>query len=275
MKKYKSITNSMRHVLIIDKSFLSKKKKILSLIQIKNNFSGRNVSGHTTVFSKSNKNKSRNFYRIIDYKRLNHNIPGKIFRFEYDPNRSSFISLVRYYNNIYCYILGVKGTKIGDLLYSYNYNILAFKVYRYKKGDSNQIAFLVKGSILNNIEFNPGLGSRLVRSAGTYGLLLNKYNKINKALIELPSKIKVYLSIYSRATVGIICNEFHNKVSLGKAGRSRWLGKKPIVRGVAQNPIDHPHGGGEGKKNNSVLKKNAWGKALKWKTMSKKNVLYT
>lgn len=260
MKKYNSITNSMRHVCLIDKSILSSKSKISSLFFIKKNNSGRNNSGKITVYTKGRKNKNQ--YRFIDYKRINYNIPGIIYSNEYDPNRSSFISLVVYKNNICCYIIGVQNLNVGNVIYSYN-NI-NINYLSYKKGYSNNILYLITGSIVHNVEYIPGKGGIFIRSAGTYGKIIKKYLNLNKVLIELPSKTKFYTSIYSNATIGMVSNPLNNKTLIGKAGRNRWLGNKSTVRGVAMNPVDHPHGGGEGKKSNPSFKKSPWGKINKW-----------
>lgn len=253
----------MRHVLLVNKNILYKKRFIKKLTLIKtNNFSGRNNTGKICVFSKGKK-AHRSSSRILRTKGISYyNIPGSVYRFEYDPNRSSFISLVVYPNKIYCYVLGVKNINIGDFIYWYN-NDIDFNNIVYNKGDTHFLRFLPLGSLIHNIELYPNKGGIFSKSAGTYSILLKKHFKINKALIKLPSKKKIYISLDSSATLGIVSNESHFSQSLGKAGRSRWLGYKSIVRGVAMNPIDHPHGGGEGKKWVS-LKKTPWGKIKKW-----------
>ena len=258
MSKYKSITNSMRHVCLVDKKHLNKTRTTISLTthNVKKN-SGRNNSGKITVRSRCNVNRK---FIYIDYKRCIHNIPGVIFSKEYDPNRSSFISLVLYKNYICSYILSIHGTSIGDVIHTHNYNIQKY----YFKGDSNFLFFLATGSIIHNMEYTPGTGAKILRSAGAYGKLLKKYQHSNKVLIELPSKRRLYTSTFSKATLGTVSNKFHNKVSLGKAGRKRWLGYRPSVRGVAMNPVDHPHGGGEGKRSKHSQKKTPWGKIHKW-----------
>lgn len=264
MRKYKSITNSMRHVCLVDKKILRKKNSVTKLFWNKRikNFSGRNNSGHTTVYTKSFKKKR--LFRIIDYKRNIFNIPAVVYSNEYDPNRSSFISLLVYKNFTCCYILGIQNIDIGT--YVNNYNSKSKKNFLlYKKGDKNKLLYFNTGSIIHNLEYLPNNGAIYIRSAGTYGKLIKKYLRFNKALVELPSGCTFYASIYSSATLGIVSNPLHNKVNLGKAGRSRWLGKKSSVRGVAMNPVDHPHGGGEGKKSAPSLKRSPWGKISKWK----------
>lgn len=215
MLKYKSITNSMRHVCLVDKRHLFKNRSATCLTGgvIKKN-AGRNNSGSITVRSRCSTSRK---YIYIDYKRCIYNIPGVIFSKEYDSNRSSFISLVLYKNNICSYILSVHGTYIGDIIYTHNYNIKKY----YFKGDSNFLLFLAPGSIVHNMEYTPGSGSKILRSAGTYGKLLKKYHHSNKVLIELPSKKRLYTSTFSKATLGTVSNKYYNKVSLGKAGRKR------------------------------------------------------
>jgi large subunit ribosomal protein L2 len=150
---------------------------------------------------------------------------------------------------------------LGDIVYSYDKDI---KVNNYTKGDSSKVIFFQLGALLNCIERIPTFGGAYSRSAGAFGKIIKKHYNSKKVLIELPSKILIYLSISVKATLGTVCNEFHNKEVLGKAGRARWLGRKSIVRGVAMNPIDHPNGGGEGKKSIKV-KKTPWGNVTKWK----------
>ena len=268
MKKYNSITNSMRHVCLIDKTLLRKKNSVTKLFWNKKikNFSGRNNTGSISVYSKGTRKKR--LFRIIDYKRNILNIPGIIYSNEYDPNRSSFISLVVYKNFICCYILGIQNLDIGSYIYNYNSNFKKNSLF-YKKGDKNILLYLSTGSIIHNLEYLPNNGSIYIRSAGTYGKIIKKYLRFNKALIQLPSGYTLYSSIYSSATLGIVSNPLHNKVSLGKAGRNRWLGKKSSVRGVAMNPVDHPHGGGEGKKSAPSFKRSPWGKISKWKNKKK------
>ncbi len=266
MNKYKSLTNSMRHVCLINKkSILSFKNK--KNIRINNlifnyfkNFSGRNNSGHITVYTKSKRVKK--LYRLIDFKRNLYNIPGIVYSTEYDPNRSSFISLIVYKNYVCRYILSVQYLNTGEMITSYHSNFLYELMY--KKGDSNKLIYLPIGAIVHNIELWPNNGGIYIRSAGTYGKILKKLFNCNKVLIQLPSNSLIYVSLYSSATLGVVSNINYNKIVYGKAGRNRWLGKKPNVRGVAMNPVDHPHGGGEGKRSDDSFKKSPWGKIRKW-----------
>jgi len=262
MKTYKSITNSMRHVCLINKKILRNENKLPNLFTNKSikNYAGRNNSGKITIRSKGHKHKR--FYRLIDYKRLNHNIPGIVYSNEYDPNRSSFISLIVFKNFLCCYIIGINNLRIGNTICSYNRIINNYLCY--KKGDSNRLIYFTIGSVVHNVELLPEHGGIYIRSAGTYGKIIKKNSKLNKILIELPSKVQFYTSLYSYATLGTVSNTYNHNIVIGKAGRNRWLGKKSSVRGVAMNPVDHPHGGGEGKKSNSAFKRSPWGKIYKW-----------
>lgn len=270
LKKYNSITNSMRHVCLINKKILWNKNALNALLIYNLSKAGRNHTGKVTMHSKG-KMFHRSKYRLITNKRFNCTVPGNIYRLEYDPNRSSFISLVLYKNNLFCYVLGVKHLKLGDTICSYNADVKSLNDYKhrsmyhlYNRGDSNQLNYFMIGTILHNIERFPNSGGVYIRSAGTYGKLLKKHLEVNKALIQLPSNKFIYLSLSSYATFGVVSNEWHEDRVLGKAGRSRWLGFKSTVRGVAMNPVDHPHGGGEGKKWVS-LRKTPWGRIKKWK----------
>lgn len=218
MKKYKSITNSMRHVCILEKSILSSNKngvsnKLLFNRNIKN-YAGRNNSGRITVYTKGVKRKR--LYRIIDYKRNIYNVPALIYSTEYDPNRSSFISLIIYKNHICCYISSINNLNIGTYITTYKNNNLL-----YKKGDNNKLLFFNTGAIIHNLEYLPNNGGIYIRSAGTYGKIIKKYLRFNKALVELPSKSIFYASIYSSATLGVVSNPNYNMINIGKAGRNR------------------------------------------------------
>jgi len=254
--------NEMKNTNVINKNIFRNKKRTRLLLYNKNikNKAGRSNNGRITVFSKGKKGKQ--LYRLVDYKRSNHNVPGKIYTKEYDPKRSSFISLVLYKNNICCYIIGVNNTIIGSNICSYNRVVKDH--LSYNKGDSNRIMYFNTGSIIHNVEYYPGKGGVFIRSAGTFGKIIKKHSNIKKVLVRLPSKSTFYTSLYSFATLGVVSNINHHKRIIGKAGRNRWLGIKPNVRGVAMNPVDHPHGGGEGKKSNPSFKRSPWGKINKW-----------
>lgn len=259
MIKAKSLTNSMRHVCLVDRSTLSMYKSNIKLflnMKISNKV-GRNNEGSITVYTKSSRNKK--LYRLIDFNRNIYNIPGIVYTTEYDPYRSSYISLIVYRNNICTYILSINNVCTGDIINTYK----TISKY-YNKGDCANLLTLPVGSIIHNLEYLPTYGSIYIRSAGTYGKVLRRHTRTNTVLVLLPSKYTFYASIFSKATIGVLSNIHHKSIKLGKAGRSRWLGIKPNVRGVAMNPIDHPHGGGEGKRSADAHKKSPWGKIHKW-----------
>ena len=206
----------MRHVCIIDKSILSSQNSITHLLLNKNikNYAGRNHKGRITVYTKGVRNKR--LFRVIDYKRTNYNIPAIVYSTVFDPNRSSFISLIVYKNYLCCYILSIHNLNIGSKITNYkNHHKML------KKGDKNKLLYITTGSIIHNLESLPGFGGKYIRSAGSYGKVLKKYLHFNKVLIELPSKCILYASVYSSATLGIVSNIDYNNINIGKAGRHR------------------------------------------------------
>jgi large subunit ribosomal protein L2 len=255
---YHPFTPSLRHTCLVNKRNLLNNNKLNNLLISLQKFSGRNNSGQITVRHRGGGYK--NIYRKVDFKRNLLNIPGQIYSIEYDPLRSSFISLVSFLNGIYCYILATK-FNLKKNLFIYNYNE---KVSYYNVGDSNFLLFFSNGTLIHNIEFVPGKGGLFSRSAGTYSILINGDNKMIK--IKISSGKILILSPYCRATFGIVSNSWYRDINLGKAGRNRWLGIRPSVRGVAMNPIDHPHGGGEGKKTGRASPYSVWGRMQKTKT---------
>lgn len=251
LKKYKPITPSLRHACLINKSqynisnnnnikFL--KKKIWS------STGGRNNQGKICTYHRGGG--SKKLYRYIDFKYSFPNIPGEVVQINYDPNRSSFISCIKYLNGVVSYSLLAEGSKVGDKI------VLASSI-RYELGSSNELKYLPVGSVLFNLEQKPGEGSIYSRAAGTYCTLL--YKGVNYCLIRLPSKKEKKISLFSKGTVGTVSNSYHREESLGKAGRNRNKGKRPHVRGVAMNPVDHPNGGGEGRTSGRANSVDAWG----------------
>lgn len=263
LKVYKPKTSTLRHTCLINKNNLWKGKSLNILTaNISKSFTGRSRSGSLILYTKSSR-KYTLLYRKIDFFYLNFGINYKINRIEYDPNRSSFISLSIYFNGVICYVIQSDGTKVGDIIYSsYRPN------NNYRTGNSFLLKYIPEGSMINNIERIPFFGSQYCRSAGTYSIMIRKYYNLNKCLIKLKSGFYKLILMYSKATLGSVSNRWHSFSSYGKAGRSRWLGIKPNVRGVAMNPIDHPHGGGEGKKSKKPAPRTAWGKIYKWKKTS-------
>ena len=237
----KPINNSTRHVQILDKKFdkIVKKSKTKTL----KNFSGRNNSGKITVNSRGGGHKK--IYKIVEFNRFKNPVKGVIKTINYDPNRSSnLIGVLCNYNNYIkniTYVLAPKNIKKGDFIESgINSNI------KLKIGNSTCLRNIPIGSLIHNINLKYDQKSIFSRSAGNFSKLLQRYNE-NNFLIRLKSGEKKLINSNCTATLGIVSNQNNNKVNLGKAGRSRWLGIRPSVRGVAKNPVDHPHGGGEGK----------------------------
>lgn len=249
---YKPITPSLRHTILVDKSQLNKTYNNRQLTSPYKGDVGRNSKGLILIRHKINATKKK--YRLLDYYYNQIEIPGFILSVEYDPMRSSYINLVRYDNGFVTYKLNTYGIGKGD-------SIKTTKHVRFDNGYSSELKFIPEGSYVHNLELRPDRGGSIARSAGTHCTLLTKNNKY--AIIKLPSKKIIHLNIHCKATLGITSNILHRDQHLGKAGRSLKLGKRPTVRGVAMNPIDHPHGGGEGKKSNKKESYNFTGRVIK------------
>ncbi|QJC29128.1 50S ribosomal protein L2 [Enterobacteriaceae endosymbiont of Plateumaris rustica] len=234
--KCKPTSPGRRHMIKVVNSFLYKGKPLKSKIEKKNKSGGRNNHGHITTRHIGGGHKK--LYRIIDFKRNKDSIPGTIERIEYDPNRSANIALVKYKDGEKRYILAPKNLKIGDIIQSgINVDI--------KIGNSLPMSNIPIGSIIHNIEMKAGKGGQISRAAGTYVQLIAKEGFY--VTLRLRSGEIRKIQSNCRATLGEIGNNEHMLKSLGKAGAKRWIGIRPTVRGTAMNPIDHPHGGGEGK----------------------------
>ncbi len=236
LRKLKPITNGTRFVTYVDYRELSKSKPPRSLIKRLKKKGGRNNLGRITIRFRGGGHKKK--YRLIDFRRDKLNVPAKVVSIEYDPNRTAFIALLSYADGEKRYIIAPEGMKIGDIVKSgYDAEILP--------GNTLELAKIPTGTMIHNIELKPGKGGQLVRSAGCYAMLMA--NEGNYALIRLPSGEMRYVLNTCKATIGQVSNQDHQNVSIGKAGRMRWMGRRPHVRGAAMNPCDHPHGGGEGK----------------------------
>ncbi len=222
--------------------------------------SGRNHFGRVTMRRRGGGNKS--LYRLIDFKRNKLDIPAKVATIEYDPNRSARIALLHYADGDKRYIICPVGINVGD-------QVLAGEKADIKPGNALPLARIPLGTLVHNVELYPGRGGQLVRSAGSYAQVIAKEDKY--VLLRLPSgEVRKVLAV-NTATVGQVGNIEHENVSIGKAGRNRWLGKRPKVRGVAMNPVDHPLGGGEGRSSGGRHPVTPWGKPTKgYKTRSPK-----
>ncbi|MFT8363527.1 MAG: 50S ribosomal protein L2 [Sporolactobacillus sp.] len=262
LKKYKPTTNGRRNMTSLDFAEITTDTPEKSLLKKLPKKAGRNNQGRLTVRHKGGGHKRQ--YRIIDFKRNKDGVPGKIATIEYDPNRTANIALVHYLDGEKRYILAPKGLKVG-------LQIMSGAEADIKIGNALPLKNIPVGTIVHNIELKPGKGGQLVRSAGTSAQILGKEGKY--VLVRLVSgEVRMILET-CRATIGQVGNLEHELVSVGKAGRSRWKGIRPTVRGSVMNPNDHPHGGGEGKA--PVGRKSPmspWGKpTMGYKTRSKKN----
>lgn len=236
IKKLKPTSPGTRHVVRVKSTEISKDKPHKSLTQSKNKIDGRNNAGRITVRHRGGGHKRH--YRVIDFKRNMDDINAKVAKIEYDPNRTANIALISYSNGRWAYIIATKGMKVGDEIQ----NGLTAPI---KQGNCLPLSAIPQGTLICCVELNPGAGAKLVRSAGSYASLVSKDG--NYVLVKLKSgEVRKVLSA-CRATIGTVSNEKNNLKELGKAGAKRWRGVRPTVRGVAMNPVDHPHGGGEGR----------------------------
>lgn len=234
--KYKPTTNGRRNMTTSDFAEITKKKPEKTLLESQSHKAGRNSYGHITVRHRGGGHKQK--YRIIDFKRNKDEVKAVVKAIEYDPNRTANIALVHYTDGVKSYILAPKGLTVDTVIES-------GKGSDIKPGNALPLADIPAGTEIHNIELKPGKGGQLVRSAGTSAQVLGQDGRYT--LVRLQSgEVRKILST-CRATIGLVGNEQHSLIQLGKAGRSRWLGKRPQSRGSVMNPNDHPHGGGEGK----------------------------
>ena len=260
IRKYKPITPGRRHASVIDyRSILTTSKPEKSLLAPLKKTGGRNNQGRTTSRFRGGGHKRR--YRIIDFKRNKDGIPAKVLTIEYDPNRSAFISLVQYEDGEKRYILHPVGLKVGD-------TIMSGEKVEPRVGNAMPLQNIPVGMVVHNVELVPGKGGQIARSAGSQAQILSKEGKY--AHLVLPSGEVRKVLLKCRATIGQVSNLDHQHVSLGKAGRSRWLGRRPHVRGICQNPVDHPMGGGEGRSKSGEHPRSPTGVLAKGKKTRKK-----
>lgn len=236
IKKYNPVTPGLRQKTTVDYSGLSKDKPERSLLAKLHKSGGRNHDGKMTIRQKGGGHKRR--YRIIDFKRDNHGVVGKVTSLQYDPNRSAFIALIEYKGGEKKYIIAPDKLKVGD-------SIVSGPGSAPNVGNALPLSEIPLGSEIHAIEMTPGKGAALARSAGTSATLMGREGKY--VVVKLPSgEVRRVLSV-CKATLGSTSNPDHGLQVLGKAGRKRWMGRRPRVRGVAMNPVDHPMGGGEGR----------------------------
>ena len=260
-KSYKAYTPSRRNMTTLDYSEITKKTPEKSLLTVKKEKAGRNSYGRITVRHQGGGNRQK--YRIMDFKRKKDGIEATVLGIEYDPNRSANIALIEYKDGEKAYILAPQDLKDGD-------KVISGKAVDIKPGNCMEINSIPVGTLIHNIELNPGQGGKLVKAAGQSAQLMAKEGKY--AHVRLPSGEMRLVLANCRATIGVIGNSEHANVKLGKAGRKRHMGWRPEVRGSAMNPVDHPHGGGEGRAPiGHAGPLTPWGKpALGYKTRNKK-----
>ena len=262
IRKLKPDTPSRRYMSVSTFEEITKKYPERKLTVSLKKTGGRNNLGRITSRRRGGGHKRR--YRIIDFKRNKFDILGKVVAIEYDPNRSSRIALISYKDEEKRYIIAPDGLKVGDEVISSKENKVPFK-----KGNALMLRNIPEGMLVHNIELKPGKGAQMARSAGSYGRIMAKEN--NLVSLKLPSGEIRMVADTCLATLGSVGNKTHENIKIGKAGRSRWLGKRPKVRGVAMNPVDHPHGGGEGRTSGGRHPVSPWGTPAKGYRTRKKN----
>jgi large subunit ribosomal protein L2 len=260
LKSYKPTTPAQRQLVTVDRSELWKGKPVKSLTKGKSKSGGRNNLGRLTAFRTGGGHKTS--YRVIDFKRRKFDVSGIVERIEYDPNRSAFIALIKYNDGEMAYILAAQNLAVGD-------TVVSGERADIKPGNTLPLKNIPVGSIIHNVEMKAGKGGQMARSAGTFVQLVGK--DAGYAQVKLRSGELRMVPDNCLASIGAVSNPDHQNIVIGKAGRSRWLGKRPVVRGVAMNPVDHPHGGGEGRTSGGRHPVTPWGKGTKGtKTRSRK-----
>ena len=261
-KKLKPDTPSRRHMSVSTYEEITAKKPERKLTTALRKTGGRNNHGRITSRRRGGGHRRR--YRIIDFKRNKFDLSAVIESIEYDPNRSPRIALVKYDDGEKKYIIAPEGLKVGDKILSSMENKIPFKT-----GNAMPIGKIPEGLLLHNIELKPGKGAQMARSAGSYARIMASEGGM--VTLKLPSGELRMISEQCIATIGTVGNKSHENISIGKAGRARWMGRRPKVRGVAMNPVDHPHGGGEGKTSGGRHPVSPWGTPAKGFRTRKKN----
>ena len=254
LKSYKPITPGQRGLVLVDRSDLHKGEPVKALTEGLTKKGGRNNTGRITQRRRGGGAKRR--YRVVDFKRLKWDVSATVERLEYDPNRTAFIALITYDDGEQAYILAPQRLKAGD-------KVIAGKKVDVKPGNCMPMANMPIGTIIHNVEMKPGKGGQIARSAGTYAQLVGRDQ--GYAQLKLSSGELRVVRAECVATVGAVSNPDQQNINLGKAGRNRHLGRRPSVRGVVMNPVDHPHGGGEGRTSGGRHPVSPWGKPTKGK----------
>ncbi len=261
LKQYNPTSPARRGLVLIDRSSLHKGGPVKHLTEGLKKSGGRNNMGHATARGIGGGHKQR--YRIVDFKRRLWDVAGTIERLEYDPNRTAFLALVKYPDESVAYILAPQRLAPGD-------QVVAGKKVDVKPGNAMEIGQMPVGTIVHNVELKPGKGGQLARSAGTFIQVVGRDRGM--VIIRLNSGEQRYVPSTCMASVGAVSNPDNSNQYFAKAGRARWMGKRPLSRGVAKNPVDHPHGGGEGRTSGGRHPVTPWGKPTKGaKTRSNKS----
>ena len=254
LKQYNPITPGQRGLVLIDRSELFKGKPVKKLTKGLSKSGGRNNTGRITSWQKGGGHKKK--YRIVDFKRTKFDIEATVERIEYDPNRSAFIALIKYDDGKLSYILAPQKLIVGN-------KVISSTKADIKLGNAMPLNAVPVGTIIHNVELKPGKGGQLARSAGSYVQVIGK--DLSYSILRLTSgEVRLVLST-CMCSIGAVSNQDNQNQNFGKAGRKRWMGKRPSVRGVAMNPIDHPHGGGEGRTSGGRHPVTPWGKPTKGK----------
>ena len=254
LKTFKPTTPGQRQLVLVDRSELHKGGPVKTLTEGLRSKGGRNNYGRITVRWRGGGHKRT--YRIIDFRRRKFDMTATVERLEYDPNRTAFIALIRYEDGEQAYILAPQRLQPGD-------KVVSGERTDIKPGNAMQLKNMPVGTIVHNVELKPGRGGQMARAAGTYVQLVGR--DAGLALLRMASGEVRMVRTECMATIGAVSNPDQQNISIGKAGRNRWLGKKPSVRGVAMNPVDHPHGGGEGRTSGGRHPVTPWGKSTKGK----------
>jgi len=257
LKNYNPTSPGVRGLILIDRSQLFKGRPVKALTEGKTKTGGRNNKGHVTSRGIGGGHKQR--YRIVDFKRRLWDVEGTVERIEYDPNRTAFIALINYGadeagKDRLAYIIAPQRLAVGD-------KVIAGKKTDVKPGNAMELGQMPVGTIVHNVEMKPGKGGQIARSAGAYVQVVGRDRGM--VIVRLGSGEQRYIHAACMATVGAVSNPDNQNQNFGKAGRSRWQGSRPLTRGVAKNPVDHPHGGGEGRTSGGRHPVTPWGKPTK------------
>ncbi|WP_371345862.1 50S ribosomal protein L2 [Ancylobacter sp. IITR112] len=258
LKTFKPVTPSLRQLVIVDRSALYKGKPVKTLTEGKSEAGGRNNTGRVTVRFRGGGHKQA--YRLVDFKRTKRDMAATVERIEYDPNRTAFIALIKYEDGELNYILAPQRLAVGD-------QVIAAKSVDVKPGNAAPLGNLPVGTIVHNIELKIGKGGQIARSAGSYAQIVGRDQ--GYVIVRLNSGEQRLVHGECMGTVGAVSNPDHMNTNLGKAGRKRWLGRRPHNRGVTMNPVDHPHGGGEGRTSGGRHPVTPWGFPTKGKKTRK------